>query len=106
MHHAVNAAIADPQRRPRERRKARRHEVNFKAKAGLKADRPTPCTVRNVSTLGALLEFSVPTNVPRFFRISIDDPRFAADCEVRHRSGHFVGVMFLSNRADAIALFS
>lgn len=90
----------------RERRKARRYEVSFKAKAGLKADQPTPCTVRNVSALGALLEFDSPVKIPRYFRIAIEAPRFSADCEVRHRTGNSVGVMFTSNRADALDLFS
>ena len=92
--------------RPLERRKARRYDVNFKAKVGLKADKPTSCTVRNISSLGALLEFDAPVGVPRHFRISIESPRFSADCEVRHRTGNAVGVMFTSNRDEARNLFS
>lgn len=96
----------DPKLNSIERRRARRYEVNFKAKVGLKTDRPTRCIVRNVSVLGALLEFEEPVTPPRYFRIAIDDPRFAADCELRHCKGKFVGVMFKSSRREALELFS
>lgn len=88
-----------------ERRQNPRRTVNLKAKAGLVSDAPTPCRIRNISALGALLEFDEPMFLPKHFRITIDEPHFSADCELRHRTELSAGVMFISNREEAKALF-
>jgi hypothetical protein len=94
-----------PKSQPRERRKTRRHIVNLPAKAGLKRDNPTPCVVRNISALGALLQFESPTRFPKHFRVAIDNPAFTAGCELRHATETTAGVMFISNREEASAFF-
>lgn len=89
-----------------ERRSLVRREVSIPAKAGFRSGPPIRCTVRNISPMGAMLEFVDELNVPPTFRIVIDSEIFAADCEVRHVKGRNVGVMFTSNRLEAMARFS
>lgn len=93
----------DPQ--PSERRNAPRREVHLEAKAGLRFDAPVACVVRNISAMGALIEFPEAVTVPKTFRISIDSAMFSAECELRHQKGTTVGVMFISNRMEALAAF-
>ncbi|MEQ1672067.1 MAG: PilZ domain-containing protein [Hyphomicrobium sp.] len=88
-----------------DRRNAPRREVFLAAKAGIRFDAPVACIVRNISAMGALLEFSEPVIAPKTFRITIDSALFSADCELRHQNGRLVGVMFISNRMEALAAF-
>ncbi len=88
-----------------ERRQTRRKAVRLKAKAGIRYGAPEPCSVLNISPMGALLEFTEPQKLPKYFRISIDSAMFSADCEVRHQEGRTAGVLFTSNRMEALALF-
>ena len=88
-----------------ERRNVPRREVHLNAKAGLRYDAPVSCVVRNISAMGALIEFTEAVTVPKTFRISIDSAMFSAECETRHQSGNTVGVMFISNRMEALAAF-
>lgn len=93
----------DPQ--TQERRNAPRREVRLAAKAGLRYDAPVACVVRNISAMGALIEFPEAVTVPKTFRITIDSAMFSAECELRHQNGSTVGVMFISNRMEALAAF-
>lgn len=61
-----------------------------------------PCTVRNISSMGAGLELTYEAFVPLQFRLQIPGDRFEADCLLRHRHGTVVGVEFVTNRADAV----
>lgn len=88
-----------------ERRNATRHDVSLVAKAGIRDGAPVVCKVRNISSMGALLEFREAVRLPKQFRITIDSAFFSADCEVRHHSGREAGVMFISNRMEALAAF-
>lgn len=56
------------------------------------------CIVRNVSQGGALLEVRDPETLPEHFGLIINSDRFTADCEVRHRTAHGVGVLFTEVR--------
>lgn len=53
-----------------------------------------PCLVRNISLGGALLEVEDTHLVSINLTLIIDSDGFEADCEVRHRSKHGVGVYF------------
>ena len=53
-----------------------------------------PCIVRNISVGGALLEVEEPKQVPNRFRLVIDADSFEADCDIRHRTAHGVGIYF------------
>jgi len=64
------------------------------------------CTVMNVSPMGALIVFSGATLVPENFKLSIPECFFEAECRVRHRSADRVGVLFETNRREALARFS
>jgi PilZ domain len=87
------------------RRQSRRRDVSIPAKIGYRHQPPIACTVRNISPMGALLEFSDNIVLPETFRIVIESKMFWADCEVRHRKGNAAGVMFTSNRMEALAAF-
>ena len=89
-----------------DRRSLPRKDVALPAKVGFRSGPPIPCVVRNISPMGAMLEFSDELDVPDMFRIIIESEIFTADCEVRHIKGKNVGVLFTSNRLEAMARFS
>jgi hypothetical protein len=88
-----------------DRRRINRTDVSISAKIGFRDKQPIACTIRNVSPMGALLEFSTDIVLPENFRIVVASKIFTADCEVRHHKGRFAGVMFVSSRAEALAAF-
>ena len=53
-----------------------------------------PCIVRNISMGGALLEVRDPKQVPNRLTLLIDADSFEADCDIRHRTAHGVGIYF------------
>lgn len=53
-----------------------------------------PCIVRNISTGGALLEVKDPKQIPNRLTLLIDADSFEADCDIRHRTAHAVGIYF------------
>jgi PilZ domain len=87
------------------RRAVERRPVTLAAKAAILDGSRVDCTVRNISAMGALIEFREPTRLPNTFRLAIPSAMFSADCEVRHQEGRMVGVMFVSNRMEALAAF-
>ena len=52
------------------------------------------CLVRNISGGGGLLEVENPLIVPQRLTLLVDADQFEADCEVKHRTHHAVGVYF------------
>lgn len=52
------------------------------------------CLVRNISGGGGLLEVENPLIVPQRLTLLIDADQFEAECEVKHRTHHAVGVYF------------
>lgn len=52
------------------------------------------CMVRNISASGALLEVSDPQSLPYRFQLLVETSNLEADCEVKHRGQHSVGVYF------------
>jgi hypothetical protein len=65
--------------------------------------RRTACTVRNVSSGGALLELDVPAWLPHEFTLCLEDSAMSALCDVRHRGLHGVGISF-RHAAEGLAL--
>ncbi len=90
---------------PDERRTQPRKEVAIAAKVGFRDQPPIACIVRNISAMGAMLEFAKPVELPAVIRIIIETEMFAADCEVRHQAGLRAGVLFTSSRLEAMARF-
>lgn len=88
-----------------DRRGTIRKDVSIPAKVGFRDLPPIACTVKNVSAMGAMIEFVGDVVLPETFRIIIESKMFWADCEVRHQNGRTIGVMFISNRAEALAAF-
>jgi len=76
-----------------ERRKFGRRPVEWQGEIRLPCRPPLPCTVKNTSPAGALLEFDVSVYVPHRFRLSVAD-RFETNCTVQHRAEGAVGVKF------------
>jgi hypothetical protein len=89
-----------------ERRKNCRVDLNLKARIRVPNGSSVSCTVKNISSMGAYVEFDGPTLLPDNFKIMIPDYWFEANCQVRHAHSEGVGVMFTSNRREALARFS
>lgn len=96
-----NTALAAPA----ERRMHPRRDVDFAATVRFTDGSTRPCRVKNVSAMGALLDFGAPPHLPRTFRLLIVSETFSADCDLRHETGNQAGVMFTSSRAEALARF-
>ncbi len=63
------------------------------------------CTIRNISSMGALLSFAEQPDVPDKFKLVIPEQTFETLCEVRHRTGNAIGVLFTSGRREALVRF-
>lgn len=85
-------------RNGQEKRQFGRRRTLIHAVIVLAKGRQMSCIVRNVSQGGALLEVDEPKHVPLHFRLYVAADQFLADCEVRHRSEHGVGVLFKAIR--------
>ena len=78
-----------------ERRRLPRHVVLKPAKAGFDDQCPlVDCTVRNLTSDGACLEFAAPVQTPDLFELSFDNFRSARACRVAWRQTGRVGVCF------------
>ena len=64
-----------------------------------------PCRVVDVSAGGARIEVSEGVSIPNSFKLLISDDLFEAECEVRHLESDCAGVMFTSNRLEALAAY-
>lgn len=88
-----------------DRRESFRRDVDLDGKVRL-ADGPlVECRVENISAGGALIRPLQFGMLPETFSLLIESAEFEAACEVRHRVGSSVGVMFMSNRRDALLKF-
>ena len=58
------------------------------------------CLVRNVSPLGACLEFDGAVTVPDHFTLLIKPERLEWSCQIEWRSVKRIGVRFLSSRPN------
>ena len=78
-----------------ERRRLPRHVVLKPAKVGFDDQCPlVDCTVRNLTSDGACLEFAIPLQAPDLFELSFDNFRSARACRVAWRQTSRVGVCF------------
>lgn len=77
-----------------ERRRFGRRRTVWHAWIKVPGREKEPCVVRNFALEGALLTFPGQMPVAQRFRLIIDVVNFEAECFVRHRSGHGVGVYF------------
>ncbi len=91
---------------PSERRGYQRIDVNYRAVVRLADGTSIACFVKNISPMGALLEFSEARVLPAAFRLTIPDELFSAECEFRHQTGKQIGVLFTTGRMEALAKFS
>lgn len=96
------------QKRSIERRAVDRQQTNFDAIVFLESERPLKCKIKNISSMGALLSFERPTNIPERFKLTIPEFWFEAECQIRQGSyeANSIGVVFTSNRREALARFS
>ena len=78
-----------------ERRRLPRHVVLKPAKVGFDDQCPlVDCTVRNLTSDGACLEFAIPLQTPDSFELSFDNFRSARACRVAWRQTGRIGVCF------------
>jgi hypothetical protein len=88
-----------------ERRAHVRHEVDYPAIVRVAGRADLSVRVRDVSAMGALIEPKAGVQVSDAFRLIMADQMFSADCEVRHRTEGRIGVLFTSNRLEAMSRF-
>lgn len=88
-----------------ERRSHVRRQVDYAATVRTSSHGDLAVRVRDVSAMGALVELRPGTSVPDTFRLIIPAEMFSADCEVRHRTDSRAGVLFTSNRLEAMSRF-
>jgi hypothetical protein len=62
-----------------------------------------PCTVRNISPKGALLELEPPDWLPFSFELLLEPDLNIVRCEIRHVLPHAIGVMFCSDTEKRVA---
>lgn len=86
-------------------RRSERQDVHYPARVRFAGAPAIGCTIREVSAMGALIDFRVPQSVPVTFHLIIPDQLFEADCAVRHRRDTKVEVLFTSCRREALARF-
>jgi hypothetical protein len=98
-------AAQTPAQSGAERRAHVRHEVDYPAIVRASGRADIAARVRDVSAMGALVEARTGTPLPETFRLIMPDQMFSADCEVRHRTDGRVGVLFASNRLEAMSRF-
>lgn len=89
-----------------ERRTYQRLDVNYRGVVRLADGNSFACRVKNISPMGALIEFPEARILPAAFRLTVPDEMFSAECEFRHQTGNTVGVLFTSGRMEALAKFS
>jgi hypothetical protein len=78
-----------------ERRRIPRTRIFAIAKAiGRHPIRPHNCVVRNISSLGARLEFATTTAIPSIFELTFDAGRTLRVCHVVWRTMTEIGVEF------------
>ena len=80
--------------RPSDRRAFGRRGSSLNGLAHIAGRAPEPCLVHNFSDGGARVEFNGGVEPPAQFRLIIAAKDFETECEVRHRSGNVVGVLF------------
>lgn len=84
--------------RPVENRRFGRRRALIHAFVVTKLGHRVPCIVRNISMGGALLEVEEPKQLPKSFKLVVDADSFEADCDIRHRTAHGVGIYFSAIR--------
>lgn len=89
-----------------ERRKTGRLQTNIAGIAKSQTGEAAKCSIKNISPMGAFLSFEQPTIIPKQFKLLVPECWFEAECEVRHSSKNGVGVVFTSNRREALARFA
>lgn len=91
---------------PLERRRGPRESISLQAIVKFPGGPGMPCKIQNVSPNGALLTFDEPTILPSSFTLIIPEKWFQSDCVVRHKSPHYYGVTFVTNRREPSSVFS
>ena len=77
-----------------ERRRAPRVRVLMPAKAVPSEGQAYPCLVRDISTLGARLEFPITAPIPDVFELAFDLARTTRICRVAWRTNTQIGVEY------------
>lgn len=88
-----------------ERRRVERKKVLLAARLRLAHGLYIPCTVIDISPMGAGIALDVDLFVPLQFRLQIPADLFEAECVLRRRNAANIGVEFLSARAEALARY-
>lgn len=85
---------------PIERRAFGRRPTHDHAIVQIPGRPPLRCTIKNISTGGALLDFGESVFLPFSFKLQWETQRRTEVCEVKHTNASFVGVQFVTHAAD------
>jgi PilZ domain len=77
-----------------ERRRVPRNPVRMAAKVLMGPSHTHDCVVRDISTLGARLEFTTTASLPDRFELAFEQARTLRICRVAWRTNTQVGVEF------------
>lgn len=87
-----------------ERRYGPRREVSLAARVRAPKSPWLACTVRNISAMGALLEFAQTAMLSESLILQVPELLLELECSVCHCDGRSAGVQFTSNRQATLAL--
>lgn len=79
-----------------ERRKFGRKDTSIEALAQAPGRPAVRCMIRNISQMGALVEFAAPFTCRTGFRLYVEGNRLDAQCQIRRQDGGAFGVEFVS----------
>jgi hypothetical protein len=86
-----------------ERRRFGRKETNIEAQVLVPGRAGVRCVIRNISQMGALLDFGAPFSWRGNFRLIVDGNRLDAQCQIRRQDGTSYGVEFVSIAVHELA---
>ncbi|HMN38666.1 MAG TPA: PilZ domain-containing protein [Hyphomicrobium sp.] len=78
-----------------DKRQFGRRQTQIRAWIRVAGRPPVPCTVRNLSEGGALLDCDDDVWLPFSFRLVTHDQAIDKVCEIRHQTGPRIGVQFV-----------
>ena len=79
-----------------ERRKFGRKDTHVEALVVAPGRNAVRCTIKNISQMGALLEFAAPFKCRSNFRLYVEGDKLDAQCQIRRQDGTSVGVEFVA----------
>ena len=101
----MRALEKTPVTSPDRRRSGRRH-CDLAARIRVPGFPMIMCRVLDISPMGAMFELETLAIMPATFTLQIPNDLFSVECDLRHQNGQRCGVLFTSNRQEAMSRYS